>query len=161
MFFLLKSMHEWVGVSQNMARNLTINLLNPGNMWQRAWARLSGTLHFFKCCNCPLCSPCTWPKVVCFSIGTSLFLFLSCTWAVGVHLHLPTGGYKSEEGVLLQLPSSSSCAARQSSETPVKWNPSMILDGPTHKQGSTQLLLYIDMFIHFGLPPHFTAGLKL
>lgn len=137
MFVLLKSMHEWVGVSQNLGRNLTINLLNPGNVWQRAWARLWGIPHFFKYYNCPLCSPCTWPKEVSFSPGPSIFLFPSCAWALGVHLHLPTGGHKSEEGVLLHLPSSSCCAARQSSETPVKWTPSLIRDGPTHKQGST------------------------
>lgn len=70
----------------------------------------------------------------------SLFLFPSCTWVLGAQLHLPTGGHKSEEGALLHLPSPPSCAARQSSEIPVKLNPSLILYGPTHKQGSTQLV---------------------
>lgn len=73
----------------------------------------------------------TWP---------SLFLFPSCTWVLGAQLHLPTGGHKSVRDVLLHLPSPPSYAARQSSETPVKWNPSLILYGPTRKQGSTQLV---------------------
>lgn len=57
-------------------------------------------------------------------------------------------GSKSGEGVLLHLPSPHSCAARWG-----KWNPSFILDDPTHNHESARLLLYVAMFLSIGLPP--------
>lgn len=90
--------------------------------------------YFFRCCSSSLCSSCRWPKEVC-SLHNRIFFFFffhTCECLDPVFA-LQQEGRKSGEGVLFHPHSSPRYAAWWG-----KWNPSLILDGCTHRHGSEE-----------------------
>lgn len=133
MFALLKSTRDFVFA----IAWLTANLCIPGCMWKRACASSLCTPTSLDAVAAPCAHPAGGPKRSALHTAGPFPFVVFFLFPTHEHLDpvfaLQQEGSKSGEGVLLHPHSSPRYAAQQG-----KWNPSLILDGCTHRHGSEE-----------------------